>query len=214
MAVEWLYDPDEHRYYRDGRVVSLREIVRTRDQFAAARQAMLRALGEQLAAGTITLAVWEVEFRRIVAETITALHLFGAGGEQMIRQKPVHIARLVEALERQIPFARSFIDEVRDGVVAADAVAARSELYVGAGITAHDQARADDWGITLPYYPADHGTPCQSNCRCSWEITTSTDEATGRDVTRAYWQTEGDSKVCSGCRSRGAEFPYPGVVVA
>jgi hypothetical protein len=36
----------------------------------------------------------------------------------------------------------------------------------------------------------------------------------GRDVTMAYWQTEGDGKVCDGCRRRGAEYPYPGVVVA
>jgi hypothetical protein len=214
VAVRWEYDEERHRYLRDGRVVPIRELVRTRDQFAAARQAMLRALGEQLAAGTITLAMWEAEFRAIVAETMTALHLFGAGGEAMLIKKPIHVLRLIQALDRQMPFAKSFVDDIIVGTTSLDAVAARSELYVGAGIMAYEQARSDEWGVTLPFYPADHGTPCQSNCRCNWTITTAVDEVSGRDVTMAYWQTEGDGKVCDGCRRRGAEYPYPGVVVA
>lgn len=213
MAVEWLYDPDQHRYYRDGVVVPIRELVRTRDQFAAAQQALLRALGEQLDAGTISITEWETQFRAIAAETLTALHMFGAGGEAMVRDRPIHIIRLIQALERQIPYANEFVRQVRTGEIETTAIAARSELYVGAGITAYEQARSDDWGITLPFYPADGDTECLANCRCSWELSTSLDEDTGRDVTMAVWQTEGDDKVCASCMGRGALFPEPGVVV-
>jgi hypothetical protein len=214
VADQWTYDPQKRQYVDpNGRLVPIRELVRVRDQFASARQAMLRTIGEQLAAGTITVAEWEAQFRAIVAETITALHIFGAGGETMVRTKPMHLRRLVTALERQIPFANAFVSELQTGQIEATAVAARSELYVGAGITAYEEARADEWGVTLPYYPADHGTPCESNCRCNWTITTSTHELTGRDMTTAYWQTEGDGKVCDGCQQRAAEYPYPGEVV-
>ena len=208
MAAEWKYDPITHVYIDpNGRRVTPRQLVSARDRFAAARQAMLHALGLQLAAGSITVEQWEGEFKRLVAETITALHLFGAGGEAMVRARSIHIDRLVQALDRQLPFATQFIDQVRSGELSGDAIAARSELYVGAGVSAYEQARADDWGVELPYYPADHGTPCESNCRCSWIIETAWNEQEQRDVTTARWQTEGDGKVCDGCMTRAREWP-------
>jgi hypothetical protein len=215
VAVKWTYDPTANQYsYPSGRKVPLRELVRVRDGFAAARQTMLRELGEQLASGKIGLPEWEVQFRAIVSETISALHMFGAGGEQMLAQNPMHIVRLRMALNEQMPFSSRFVSQIYTGEVSPEAVAARSEQYVGAGIKAYEQARADNWGITLPYYPADHLTECHGNCRCSWSITTTTDATTGNDVTKAWWQTEGDDKVCADCRRRGADYPAPGVVIA
>jgi len=207
MASLWDYDPDRHVWISPaGQIISFPQLITLRDGFASARQAMVRALGEELAAGTITMDEWAQAFKALSAETITALHLFGSGGEAMVRQRPALVARLATLLERQIPFADAFIAEVRSGAVSLDAVAARSELYVGAGIEAYEQARADERGIELPYYPADGSSECKSNDRCAWIIETRWDDELGRDATFATWQTEHDENVCDTCRQRGAEW--------
>ena len=211
--MNWTYDPRLHRF-RDarGNLVSMRDLITTRDRFVAAREAMAQALGESFASGAISLDDFEAQFRALTAETITAMQMFGAGGEAMLRQKPVHIARLVELLTRQIPYADAFLSELRAGEVSPEAAGARAAMYQAAGINAYEVAQSDDWGISLPYYPADGDTECHSNCRCSWEITTNWDEAQQRDVTYARWQTEGDDKVCDGCQGRADA--WPGNVIA
>lgn len=88
---------------------------------------------------------------------------------------------------------------------AEDAVAARSELYAGTVVHSFEVAQVEAIAVVrgrglrdLPYFPADGGTQCRSNCRCSWTIAYD-------DIDRIYrctWNTEGDGKVCAGCAER------------
>lgn len=204
---DWRYDPAKHAYIDPaGKIVTLRQMVATRDAFVAARVAMAQALGDALAAGTITLDEFSTQFRALSAETLTALHLFGSGGAAMVEARPTLVARLAQLLERQIPYADAFIAELQDGTVTAEAAGARAGLYQGAGIEAYEQARADDFGIELPFYPADGSSECKTNDRCAWIIETRWNDELGRDVTYATWQTEHDENVCETCRQRGAEW--------
>jgi hypothetical protein len=73
-------------------------------------------------------------------------------------------------------------------------------MYVNGGTMSFEQGQASAWGLahSLPCYPGDGGTPCLSNCRCSWEIKET--EA----AIEATWQV--NAEACSGCVARGQRY--------
>lgn len=207
MATEYTYDPDSHAYRDErGLIVPFRAMVSIRDGFVSARQVLVRDLAVLYTSGAIDLDTFITRFRAITAESLAALFLLGGGGAAAVTARPLSLSLLQTLLDRQMPFASSFFDDIRAGSLSDAEIGARAALYQEAAVTSYEQAAADSWGIELPFYPADHGTECESNCRCSWEITTVTNPDTGQDETYATWNTMGDAKVCSGCRQRASEW--------
>jgi hypothetical protein len=76
-------------------------------------------------------------------------------------------------------------------------------------VNAFEQGKAAAAGegkgvLVLPVYPADGETDCLSRCRCERAITSNDEESQWE----CRWITEGDDRVCSGCRERGMLYSH------
>jgi hypothetical protein len=207
MAAEWTYDPIAHVFRNAvGKTLTAKQMVTIRDAFILSREEHVKAIVAQWDVGEITREVMINLFRQATAETITALSVIGAGGQQRAGQIADFERILSDALGKQMPFADRFVQEILSGALSADDIAARAAQYQSSAVETYEQASASDWGIDLPYWPADHLTTCFSNCRCAWLIDTVFE---GDDqVTFATWATEGDDKVCEDCAARGQEWQH------
>lgn len=201
----WTYDNIRHKFVNaaTGAPLTQAQLIVVRDSFLSARSDVARALVRRYLAGEITFDVWVAAFRHETALTHAAMYQLGAGGSERMTQLSVWTQRLQTMLERQIPYANGFIDEVLAGLVTPAQMEERAALYMGAAVESYERANADDWQIDLPYFPAD-GTLCLTNCRCSWNIETVIEGDS--EVTYATWQTEGDDDVCAVCEERGNEW--------
>lgn len=199
---EWTYDSATHRYTSGKRVLTEREMLDVRNAIADGMTEESASLARQLLDGIVTLAQWTRNFAKLLTNGIASAFLFGRGGKAAMDETAT--ATLSGLIADQHGYAKGFVKAIAAELETAEPklnfVAARSELYSGAAVHAFDQGRAQDFGIELPYYPADGGTKCGGNCRCEWTIT---DTETGG---QAVWNTVGDSKVCQDCIDRGNEF--------
>lgn len=102
------------------------------------------------------------------------------------------------AVAGQVLYLRNFAADVQAGRLSDAQIAARAGLYAGATRASYSKGR---WsGKGLPAYPADGGTACLVNCKCSWV------ERGGM----MYWEL-GTAEHCPDCESRAAQWrPWRG----
>jgi hypothetical protein len=114
-----IYSESTHRY-RDGDTghflspSSAREL---RDDFLSRRQADMRGLTGQVAAGVISLQDWARKMQSEIRQTTTAQYAFGSGGTSaMTAADRRAVGQLVQA---QQPYVRRFAEEIAAGAVRA-----------------------------------------------------------------------------------------------
>jgi hypothetical protein len=198
----WVFDPSK-RVYRDGeRVVTEKQLLALRNAIADGMTAESTSLAQRLVDGVLSLVEWARGFADVLRHGIGASFLLGRGGRSQV--SAADSAVLDRLIGEQLDFARGFATELAPaldaGTATVEGVAARSALYSGASVQAFDHGRAGAWSLDLPYFPADHGTSCKSNCRCEWSIEEFDDRI------EATWYTAGDDGVCDGCRARGNQY--------
>jgi hypothetical protein len=198
----WVYDASNHQYRDGDLVVTERQMLDLRNAIADGMSEESEALAKQLVAKTITLAKWAKAFAQLIADGIGAGFLLGRGGTALMDDASVSV--LDGLIADQLGYAKAFATDLAtallDDKATEDGVAGRSALYAGASVHAFDQGRSQDWGVQLPYYPADGETECGGNCRCEWQLVDTDTELT------ATWITVGDRKVCDDCQARGDEY--------
>lgn len=115
-------------------------------------------------------------------------------GERVLPTATRQVIR--DAVAAQMPYLRAFAAEL--GGLSDAQIAARAALYAGATRATYERSR---WvGRGLPAYPADGGTECLVNCKCSW---------VERDGAM-YWEL-GQAEHCGDCESRAAQWsPWRG----
>lgn len=204
MPVKWIYNATRHVFIneRTGKELTHRQMVTIRDAFVDSRKAYVQAIVEQYTSGAMTLAELNTALAATTSETITALSVIGAGGQQRAAQMGPTFRDIVQSiLDKQVPFFGKFMAETANGSVSDAELANRAGLYQDAAIQAYEQSNAAEAGIEdLPYWPGDWGTECKAGCRCAWEFETVYE---GDDeVTYATWQTEEDDAVCDDCQFR------------
>lgn len=155
---------------------------------------------QRLAAGG-SVDRWEQEMARILAREHTAALIAGTAERAGVPVNPglfrglsrAERAELNATVKAQLGYLKRFADDVRAGRLSPAQIAARAELYAGPARATYYRSRY----IGLPFYPADGGTPCLSNCKCSWR----------EEEGVYYWQLSA-SEHCNGCLDREARNPY------
>ena len=144
---------------------------------------------------------WEKEMARIIARAHTAALIAGTAERAGVPVSDGLFRGLSRAernelnatVKAQLDYLSRFVDDVRSGDLSPAQIAARADLYGGPLRATYYRNRY----IGLPYYPADGGTPCLSNCKCSW-----------RDEEGVYYWELSASEHCVGCLEREAKNPY------
>lgn len=129
----------------------------------------------------------------------TAGRLGVSAGSKLLNERNLSRAERDEikrAVAGQLPYLRKFAVEL--GGLSDAQIAARAGLYAGATRATYYAGR---WlGKGLPAYPADGGTACLVQCKCSWV------ERGGM----MYWDL-GSAEHCPDCLSRAAQWaPWRG----
>lgn len=198
----WSFDVAKRQYVDGERTVTQAELIALRNTVANGMADEAETLAQRLISGAISLVEWAKAFAALIRNGIAAGFLLGRGGRSQIDRAALTL--LDTLIGAQLDYAKGFATELAPsltaGTATAEGVAARSSLYAGASVQAFDQGRAQAWSLDLPYYPADGQTSCGGNCRCEWSIDNLDDRI------EATWHTEGDGKVCDGCRARGNKY--------
>lgn len=170
------------------------------DRIAALLARDIAAITRELLAGG-TVDRWE----RAMLEAITRGHaaaaiagtaerLGVAAGSKLLNERNLSQAErqaIRDAVAAQLPYLRQFAADL--GKLSDAQIAARGALYAGATRATYSDAR---WsGKNLPAHPADGGTQCLVNCRCSW---VERDDG-------MYWEL-GQAEHCGDCESHAAQW--------
>lgn len=156
-------------------------------------------LCDGLAGGQLTPAQWHNEMLHTLGEYHTAAYLLGRD-TQTISDPAQRF--LLATMGRQAEYLGHFTDAIEDGRISDAEIHARAQQYAGALHATADRGRTWDW--PLPFMPADGGTNCRSNCRCTWQGRNLDHEELTGDW---YWVlSPGDA--CEGCRERADGNPY------
>jgi len=212
MPSPWRYDPATHTYRNTatGTVLSPRDMLVLRDRFITALYDETQRLAQALADRAISIPEWERRMRQLIKTTHIDEYVLGRGGRDQMR--PPDWGRLGYACREQYAFLGDFADDIANGRytdettggLRLEAIAARASLYVDAGRSSYERAKALSYGVPvrLPAYPGDGSTACLTRCACTWEIE-ATDE--GWDC---YW-TLGPAEHCPDCLARAHSWnPY------
>jgi hypothetical protein len=129
----------------------------------------------------------------------TAERLGTTAGGKLLNERNLSRAEraaIRSAVAGQLPYLRGFAAAL--GQMSDAQIAARAALYAGATRATYSEGR---WsGRGLPAHPADGGTACLVNCKCSWV------ERDGG----MYWEL-GAAEHCADCESRAAQWrPWRG----
>ncbi len=154
-----------------------------------------------VARGDLTVQRWELELRDVVKQVHGTMYVFGRGGRNAMT--PSDWGKVGREVRDQYGFLHQFSAEVAGGNLSPAQVAARSRLYVHAGVTAHGRGVMGAFGgLSLPAQPGE-GTACMSRCRCHWDIQES------ETAWEATWVLDGGAQHCAGCLGRADEYaPY------
>lgn len=149
--------------------------------------------------GQLTPAQWHNELLHTLGEYHTAAYLLGR--DTTVISAPAQ-QFLLDTMATQADYLGRMTDAIEDGRLSDAETRARATSYAGAIHATADRARTWDW--PLPFMPADSGTECRNNCRCSWSgRNLDAEELTGD----WYWMLVGGEN-CEGCRSRADGNPY------
>jgi len=194
----WTFNRFTKQYVSpSGRKLTAQASAQLRNQFAAARSEIAKAMAEQLASGAITQAEFAAQFAVFVEDTMTGAYLAGRGGANAIVN--TDLDSILKLVDDQLGFADAFAKEL-DGL-SADEIANRASLYGDAAVGAYEQGIGASHGADLPGYAGDWETICKSGCRCYWSIVSTMDGDTTYN-----WITASDDAVCEDCARRGREW--------
>lgn len=177
------------------------------DRIATLLARDIAAITRELLGGG-TVANWERRMLDAIARGHAAAAIAGtaerlgvAAGSKLLNERNlsrVERDEIRRAVAGQVPYLRNFAADVATGRLSDAQIAARAGLYAGATRASYSKGR---WsGKGLPAYPADGGTACLVNCKCSWV------ERGGM----MYWEL-GTAEHCPDCESRAAQWrPWRG----
>jgi hypothetical protein len=169
-----------------------------RDDLIAALSLLVAGLAADLADGTITLEEWETAMRDQIKVALGAAYVFGRGGLDAMTDNDW------DALSRLVVSAYMYLDQfatdIEQSLLSEAAIAARSELYIGAGVGAYERGAATALDLYLPVYPGDD---CEgrTNCRCWWDVNEWEDGSM-----EAIWHCEDDQESCDTCIAHGEQY--------
>lgn len=135
--------------------------------------------------------------RQIVKDAHGVQHVLGRGGRHAMTQSDW--GRLGNVVRGQYEYLQKFAQAIERGEQSAAQVRARAALYVAASVYSFERGNASAYGLSLPAYPGDGGTPCLARCRCHWDISSTKDDWIARWVV-------GGAVQCPGCRSRAEQW--------
>ncbi len=196
---KWEFDTSVKRYRstETGRFLSNATMTRLREDFLSAQRVVTEELARRLADGEITVQRWQAEMRAVVKATFGGEYLFGRGGRNAMTAGDW--GSLGPLVRDQYRYLHAFAERVAAGELTQAQIAARAGLYCGASVQAYERGRGAAYGLTLPVYPADGGTSCKANCRCSWRIEETDSEW------RATWKLSA-AENCAGCQERARQY--------
>lgn len=155
-----------------------------------------------------TVEAWERRMLEAIARGHAASAIAGtaerlgveAGGKLLNERNLSRVERdeIKRSVAGQVPYLRNFAADVQAGRLSDAQITARAGLYAGATRATWSKGR---WsGKGLPAYPADGGTACLVNCKCSWV------ERDGG----MYWEM-GTAEHCPDCLRRATQWaPWRG----
>lgn len=165
--------------------------------------ALLAEHAAALNGGRINPVKFYNDMRATLASAHTAAYMRGAADRLGIREGSALLKRgnlsraeraeINAALAKQDAYLRKFVAAIEAGDLSPAQIAARANQYAGSVASTYAEALAPG----LPFYPADGGTVCGNNCKCSWQ-------QRGNDW---YW-TLGPGEHCPDCIERHDGNPY------
>jgi hypothetical protein len=159
----------------------------------------IRALTDQLQAGTITASEWEIEFEYALVRYQLAGAMAGSGSPDL--SDPM-ITKVSDFITEQFGFLGDFTVEIAKSEGEWQAGwNSRAESY--AGSIKQPYWTGETKMLPLPAMPGDLSSDCGQNCYCSWDVQTI-DEATGSYD--CYWRYGDDVDHCPQCRIREREW--------
>ena len=177
-----------------------------RDELLAALALLVAGLAADLADGSITLEQWESAMRDQIKTALGTAYVFGRGGiDQMTDADWQALSALVVSAYMYLD---QFAMDIEASLLSEAAIAARSELYVGAGVGAYERGQAAALDLYLPVYPGDD-CDGMTRCRCWWDV-----NDLGDGSMEAIWHCEDDSESCDTCIAHGDEYNPLFIVVA
>ena len=199
---DWVWNQLTKRYRnaKTKKTLTSNTMLQLRDDFVDEMRDFSQ-LTDDLINSRITVQEWILDMRKRVRNVHSTEYMLARGGRNAMFQ--TDLDALAEIITEQFGYLQKFGEEVRAGNLSANQITARSELYMESATSAHEQAKAASFDITLPQYPADGNQMCKARCRCRWEIKET------KDTIEAYWLLNVAAKHCDTCLSNAAKWaPY------
>lgn len=190
----WYWDAAVGRYRNTNGTFLSAELVRQfRDNVVDTAKVKGGHIVDSYNQGGLSEAGFKRQMRALIKATYGAEYVYGRGGVKHMtdanwKELGVEVTRQFNYLDKFAGALPELTEKQR---------AARANMYINGAIQAQSRGLQAAWDIQLPYHPADGGTPCLTNCRCSWEI----NREGGSTV--AHWHTA--ATPCDGCQGRANE---------
>lgn len=176
QLAQYQYDPRSRRYRNrtSGRYLSAKEVRGAVDAIIDAQTVKMRALAEQLVAGQLALADWQVQSAALLKSLHVSLGLAANGG--LATTSAADLGYLASQIKQQYAFLREFALQIRRGTQPLDGtLVSRAALYTQAGREIYQNvvARAARNGGAQEERsvlgPADHCPGCLGEAKKGWQ---------------------------------------------
>lgn len=139
---DWRWNPAAHRYQAvdSGRFLSAAGSDQLRDHFLNLQRDRLAELADRLSAGDLSLGSWERQMRSSIKQLWTTEYAYGRGGRNAIID--ANRAELGNLVTRQWEYLSGFARDLEAGLLTAEQVRARAQLYANAAVLAHAAGEA------------------------------------------------------------------------
>jgi hypothetical protein len=200
IPTDWQFDASISRYRNTstGQFVGSQAVTQLRNDFLDAQLQVVADLTRQFNSGVVSLSAWQTAMQEAIKVTLGVEYVFGRGGLNQIT--PADLDVLSGLVAAQFDYLSNFAQAIDDGALSGPQIAARADMYLGAGVGAYERGAAAASGIDLPEYP---GEACDglTNCRCAWLIDLAEDGSI-----EAFWICENDTASCSACIENGDTY--------
>lgn len=163
------------------------------DRLIGSARGELDHLVNGLQGGQLSPAEWHNATLQSLADYHSAAYLAGTGKDALDRAGQQMVLRQVAD---QADYLNRFTDRVEAGDLSDAQIRSRIAQYAEPLRATYSEA--ETLGADLPFHPADGGTECGVNCRCSWQ----------QRGGRWYWALDSQADHCAGCRARADGNPY------
>jgi hypothetical protein len=185
-----------------GGVIEAAQVSAELERQSALAAAVLEALTEQLYAGLISLAEWQMAVAAELRDAHVAHAMCGKGGRERMNQRAW--GRVGGHLKDEYRWLTRFAEQIDDGEVSLAQAQARVGQYARASQQAYlrewakEQDRPEWAGLpTLNQVPRDGRTRCKGNCACNLKSTTR----------GLVWELN-PAEHCEDCQRLAAGGPY------